>query len=168
MAKAYLSTIKMADKESLEGKLKVLIVDDDELVKGFLGVVANRAGANATLAADGQEGISQYVRMDEAGTPYDVVLTDLSMPKKDGLDVTEAVKRINPSALIYVITGGESDERYRRRLEALKSMEPGPTGIIMKPFGPLQMISFIQALHSYVRNGKAGSLPQYIQETSQS
>lgn len=78
---------------------RVLIVDDDRVFRLALGKVLTKAGYTTVLAEDGEEAERLL-----AGQPFDVMLVDLKMPKKDGLAVLRDALRLTPALRVIMIT----------------------------------------------------------------
>ena len=93
--------------------IKVLVVDDNvELVNMIKEYFSDQANINVCLEAyDGSVGL-KLIR--ECQSDYDVVILDLIMPKKDGLDVLEEMKKLNISKKVIVISSYNSDEMIRK------------------------------------------------------
>lgn len=105
-------------------KGKILIVDDDAMVRDVLSDVLRKAGGYFTdVAIDGLDGLKK-VRDHE----YDMVFTDLSMPGLSGIDLLKEVKRIDPTLPIVVITAYSTIEN------AITAMKEGARDFITKPF----------------------------------
>ena len=79
---------------------RVLCVDDDEEVLELLKDTLEPMGCDVTTAADGGEGLEKW----NAGPAFDLLVTDLLVPKLDGIRLAEAVRAKNPEARILVIT----------------------------------------------------------------
>ena len=96
---------------STERQSRILVIDDDRYVRMLLGDLLSAWGYDADVAADGVEGLALFAR----GT-YDVVLTDLAMPKVTGLDVVAGVRDRDPSIAVILFTGfvGELDGEDQR------------------------------------------------------
>lgn len=93
------------DDESIREAPTILVVDDEAPVRHFLRVILERLGYRVETASGGAEAI----RM--AGErSFDVVLTDLIMPRVDGLKVIQGVKELSPETQVVVITGYPSSE----------------------------------------------------------
>ena len=83
-------------------KLKsILIVDDDELTRKAFRRIFERAGYTVLEASDGNEAIRQY----DSHNP-DLVVTDLIMPEKEGLETLFEIKQKDNDAKIIAISGG--------------------------------------------------------------
>jgi YesN/AraC family two-component response regulator len=79
----------------------VLIIDDEEAVRGLLREALEFAGHQVAEARNGQEGLQRY----RAG-PTDLVITDILMPEKNGLELIEELRHSFPSTKIIALTGG--------------------------------------------------------------
>src|SRR5258708_30242591 len=82
---------------------KILIIDDDEMIRQYLSALLERAGFE-TRAVDGREALQ--VATDDDG--FDAIITDLYMPEVDGIEILIAVRRTMPYIPIIGITGGRS------------------------------------------------------------
>lgn len=106
------------------GKGRILIVDDDEMVREVLSDVLRKEGGHITdVAIDGLEGLKK-VKDHE----YDMVFTDLSMPGLSGIDLLKEVKRIDPTLPVVMITA------YSTIDIAITAMKEGARDFITKPF----------------------------------
>ncbi len=102
---------------------KILIVDDEQSMRDVLSIMLKRAGYGVTVAADGEEAIAQLGK-----DIFDLVITDLKMPKVGGLDVLKAVKDSSPDTVVLVITAFASTET------AIEAMKRGAYDYLTKPF----------------------------------
>lgn len=80
---------------------KILVVDDIKAITDILSNILGKEGHEVTTAPDGTEAIEALNAMQ-----YDLVITDMLMPKQDGFDVITHVKSIMPDTKIIVMTGG--------------------------------------------------------------
>ena len=103
----------------------ILVVDDEECVRGMLKAGMRQEGFIVWLAADGQEAIEQYRGHDQ---DIDVVLLDVRMPKLDGPQTLAALHELNPQIPCCFMSGdpGSYDEEKLREL--------GATALFRKPF----------------------------------
>jgi two-component system, NtrC family, response regulator AtoC len=104
---------------------RILVVEDDDVLRAGLQDFLVGQGLHATCSRDGEEALQIISREKE---PFDVVLTDLVMPLKDGLEVLRVVKEHSPKTQVVIITGFASLET------AIDSMHQGAFDYITKPF----------------------------------
>ena len=102
---------------------KILIVDDEKSMRDVLAIMLKRAGYAVSEAGDGEEAIGQVQK-----DIYDLVITDLKMPKADGLEVLKAVKEHSPGTVVLMITAFASPE------SAVEAMKRGAFDYLTKPF----------------------------------
>jgi len=79
----------------------ILLVDDDDLFRKMLRITLVKMGHKVVEARDGKEAINLFKQK----LP-DLVLTDILMPKFDGLETTHALREINPNVKIVVMSAG--------------------------------------------------------------
>lgn len=82
---------------------RILVVDDDELVRNVLRLALQRSGFDVALAADGWEAVDLFSR---DGANISAVLLDICMPGLDGLQTLERLHRISPETPVYFMTAG--------------------------------------------------------------
>lgn len=92
-------------------------------MRDVLSIMLKRAGYNVTVAADGEEAITQIEK-----ELFDLVITDLKMPKVGGLDVLKAVKEASPDSVVLIVTAYASAE------SAVEAMKLGAYDYLTKPF----------------------------------
>jgi two-component system, NtrC family, response regulator PilR len=102
---------------------KILIVDDERSMRDVLSIMLKRAGYAVTLATDADEAIVEIGK-----EIFDLVITDLKMPKGSGLDVLKAVKASSPETVVLVVTAFASTE------SAVEAMKQGAYDFLTKPF----------------------------------
>ena len=113
--------------------VKVLIVDDEAVIrKGLLRVMQGR-GYHAESAESGFEAIEKLQK-----TPFNIVITDLKMPGMDGIEVLKAIKILQPDVPVIIITG------YSTVDTAVDAMKNGAFDYIAKPFTPDQVIEMVE------------------------
>lgn len=102
----------------------LLLVDDDPMPRETLSTLLQGEGFQVTTAATG-EAAEKILR--EAHPPFDLVITDLVMPGKSGMDVLKTALKTNPSCTVLVLTGFGSVR------EATEAMELGAFDFVTKP-----------------------------------
>lgn len=113
----------------------ILVIDDNEMVRGFLRTVLESQGHTVREASHGNEGV-QGLRQ----SPVDLVLTDIYMPNCDGLEVIMMLRREFPSIRIVAISGGSGD---RNLLVAARQL--GAKAILEKPIDIANLLSTISS-----------------------
>lgn len=104
---------------------KILIVDDEVLVRNFLAETIRRKHIEVMTAENGQKAISILKE-----TAFDMVITDMKMPDFTGIDILRKVKELSPSTIVVVITAYGSIEN------AVEAMRLGAFNYLIKPFSP--------------------------------
>ncbi|HZS11744.1 MAG TPA: sigma-54 dependent transcriptional regulator [Nitrospirales bacterium] len=102
---------------------KILIVDDEHSMRDVLSIMLKRAGYGVITAADGEEAIAQIGK-----EIFDLVITDLKMPKAGGMEVLKTVKEVSPDTVVLVITAFASTD------SAVEAMKRGAYDYLTKPF----------------------------------
>ena len=86
------------------GRLKVLCIDDEPLLRDMLKQILENGGHNVEVADGGQAGLELFRSARRLAQPFDVVITDLGMPYLDGNQVSKAIKN-ESSTPIIMLTG---------------------------------------------------------------
>ena len=118
----------------MDAKSKVLVVDDDEVVR--LSHRRSLAGADCSVAAV-ESGSEALAAMEK--DPYDVVLLDLRMPGLDGMTVLRTIKEKWPDSEVVVITGYPTVE------SAKEAIRLGAHNYLAKPVGPEDVLTAAHA-----------------------
>lgn len=117
---------------------KVLIIDNDPLVCDTLKVAAESAGHTVAVAHNGHEGLDAF----QAFQP-DVVVTDILMPEKEGMETIVDLRRQNPAVPILAISGAAP----AGNISFLKMAQKlGANRTLSKPFPMTDFIAAIGAL----------------------
>jgi DNA-binding NtrC family response regulator len=115
-------------------KGSVLVVDDEEIMRDVLETLLSTEGYRVDLAKTGEEGLENYSRR-----PYDLVLLDVSMPGIGGLRTLEEILKLDPEAVVLMITA------YATFDTAVSAWEKGAIGCIRKPFQNEQILATVAA-----------------------
>jgi len=107
----------------METKKSILIVDDEEGIRNLLCSVLSLGGYNVSTVSDGLAGLEEL----KAGD-YDVVISDMKMPKASGLDILAEVKKTGRKTKVILISGYNTEE------EANIIKEAGAFSFLSKPF----------------------------------
>ena len=109
---ANMTSVEPTSSPSLPIQARVLVVDDDPIMRLQLTRQVGKIVTEVSVAANGIEGLNIWRQWQP-----DVVITDLLMPHMDGLEMSAAIKSENPAAQIVVISSVEETEPLRRALE---------------------------------------------------
>ena len=117
---------------------RILIIDDETNILLMLKKMLERAGYEIDLASNGEEGLRLF-----RSAPSDLVITDIIMPEKEGLETIREMRKMQPNMKIIAMSGGGkiSADNY---LETAKIF--GASRIIEKPFTQQAMVSTVKEL----------------------
>ena len=115
--------------------MRVLIVEDDEQIASFVIKGLKQAGFAVDHVADGEDGL----HMAEVN-PYDVMIIDIMLPKRDGFSVIESLRsRGNTTPILVLSARGSLDDK-------LKGFQSGSDDYLTKPFSFSELLARLQAL----------------------
>lgn len=112
---------------------KILVIDDEKMILDAIELILGDLGHDVSTFSDSLEGQSSALAND-----YDLILTDLRMPGKNGAELSEAVLAAKPDAKILVITAFPTDHL------AARAMEAGAVGLIKKPFEITKILDYLK------------------------
>jgi signal transduction histidine kinase/ActR/RegA family two-component response regulator len=125
--------IKLAKSGKKETRsVRILVIDDEQSVRDILSRMLRTKGHEVVVASSGEEGIDRF-RSDK----FDIVFTDLGMPRISGWEVGKAIKEINPKVPIAMITG------WGMEMNREKMSGSGIDLVVSKPFDFDQVIELI-------------------------
>ena len=119
---------------------RILIIDDEPLVRAVLRSILERNGYAVMDAQGGRAGLALWRH-----TPSDLVLTDIFMPEQDGIEVILQLTRIWPLAKIIAMTGG-AQKGDLTSLVAAAALQLGAQYILVKPFTKETLLTAISAV----------------------
>jgi len=119
----------------------ILVIEDDPLAQEWLKSLLERQGYRVLTASDGQEGFEIFC--DEHA---DLVITDIVMPVKDGIEAITDLRRRNPAVKIIAISGGERrpSDMSRNYLHSAKLL--GADRALQKPIANDTLLSAVRKL----------------------
>ena len=129
--------------ETSEPGLAALLVEDDLRLASFTAEYLQGHGINVTHLADGRLGLEEARR-----GRYDIVLLDLMLPGKDGLEVCRELRTSSDVPILMLTARGEEADR-------VMGLELGADDYLSKPFAARELVARIRALVRRAR-GKAG------------
>ncbi|MBL8682927.1 MAG: response regulator [Myxococcales bacterium] len=121
------------DSASSDSAPRVLVVDDERVIREILADFLTLEGFSVRTAEDGSAALTELSRHH-----YDVVISDLKMPKLGGLELLEEIRRTNPGTITVIMTGfGTVDT-------AIDAMKRGAFDYVLKPFKGEEVVYTIQ------------------------
>jgi len=114
---------------------RILVVDDDQMVRQTLRLTLERAGHSVRSARNGNEALDLA-----RSAPFDLFIVDIIMPEKEGIQTIIELRQTNPQARIIAISGGGRAGNFDY-LEVARRL--GATLAMRKPFQPKQLIDAV-------------------------
>ncbi|MCM3243646.1 response regulator transcription factor [Cytobacillus oceanisediminis] len=118
----------------MENQVKILLVDDEERIRRLLKMYLERENYSIDEAENGNQALSKALAND-----YDVILLDLMMPGKDGIEVCRELREKKATPVIMLTAKGEEVNR-------VQGFEVGTDDYIVKPFSPREVVLRVKAL----------------------
>src|SRR5260370_25780283 len=113
---------------------RVLVIDDDDDIRGLVVTLLQRAGVTVHAAPNGREGLREF----HSWRP-DLVVLDVSMPELDGWNVLDRIRDMSAVPVLMLTARGDELERVR-------GLQAGADDYVVKPFGKQELVARIQAL----------------------
>jgi PAS domain S-box-containing protein len=126
----------------------ILVVDDEPMMREIATEVLTALGFSVTVAIDGADAL---MKVEEKRDVLKLVITDLHMPRLDGLGLARVLRRMAPELKILV-TSGEMETHAVADFESL-----GVTHFLMKPFNQLELVNALQELIPMVPAVRTGT-----------
>ncbi|MHC4443756.1 MAG: response regulator [Planctomycetota bacterium] len=119
---------------SLKNK-KILVVDDEEIIRQTVTDVMTKCGCEVEAARDGNEAMAMINRRS-----YHLVITDIRMPGRNGYEIFAAVKNVNPDCPVIFMTGFGYDPNHT----IIRARKEGLAAVLYKPFKVDQLTSEVK------------------------
>ncbi|RJP74065.1 MAG: response regulator [Candidatus Zixiibacteriota bacterium] len=117
----------------MEGDMRVLVVDDERYIRETLARLFTDHDFDVAVAEDGEQALQML-----AQESFDVVVSDVKMPRMDGFRLLQEIKRIHPQVAVVIMTGFNQDFSIREALTL------GAEDYIRKPFKGLEVVMAVQ------------------------
>lgn len=124
--------LKFKQEDITLGK-KVLVIDDQQTMLDAIKTILEEMGHQIACFSISAEGEKAALEND-----FDLILTDIRMPEKNGAELTESILTKKPAAKILVITAHPHDPLTKRALDA------GARGLVKKPFDIGKILEFLK------------------------
>ena len=117
---------------------RILVVDDEESVRGVVAALLERSGYSATLTESAEEAIARL----QQDPDYDLVLSDIMMPGTDGLTLLDHICTDHPGMPVVMLSARGRPE------DALRGLAAGATAYVTKPFSLDELEDLLTAVVS--------------------
>jgi DNA-binding response OmpR family regulator len=116
-------------------KARIVVVEDEQPIRRGIADALRASGYEVVEAADGEQGLQEAVRLG-----VQLVLLDLLMPKRGGLQVLSEVRKYRPSLPVIILTArGTEDDRVR-------GLKMGADDYVVKPFSARELLARVEAV----------------------
>jgi PAS domain S-box-containing protein len=117
---------------------RIMIMDDEEMIRSLVETALSRIGYEVVLAEDGDEAVLLYQKAKEAGAPIDLIIMDLTIPGgMGGKDAIKKIHKIDPEAKVIVSSGYSNDPVMAN------FSEYGFCAAMVKPFQMRELMEFV-------------------------
>src|SRR5437667_12197871 len=115
--------------------VRVVVIEDEPAIRRGVADALRATGYEVAEAADGVQGLEEALRRG-----VDLVLLDLLLPKRDGLDVLAEVRKVRPTLPVIILTArGAEDDRVR-------GLKMGADDYVVKPFSARELLARVEAV----------------------
>jgi DNA-binding NtrC family response regulator len=114
---------------------RILVIDDDATIRGVIERVLKRAGYEVVMAVNGEDGLEQH-----RTNPANLIITDLFMPQREGLETIIQLRREFPAVPVVAISGEKSTSS--NMLTAAAKL--GAAKVLEKPFDSKTLLGVVQ------------------------
>lgn len=116
---------------------RILIAEDESAIREFIAINLTRAGYDVVSVADGQEAIDVY---NAEKDHLNLVVLDLMMPKKDGIEVCKYIRSYDKEIGIIILSAKSQE------IDKVSGLMMGADDYIVKPFSPSELLARVDAL----------------------
>jgi len=133
-------------KDAVLDAKSILVIDDEPIIRQTITDILTGRGAEVETACDGADAVAMIARR-----RYDVILTDIKMPHKNGYEIFAAAKDADPHVPIIFMTGFGYDPNH----SIIRARQEGLAGVLYKPFKVGDLLSLIRdVIRETVGQGK--------------
>jgi two-component system, chemotaxis family, chemotaxis protein CheY len=113
----------------------ILLVEDSPTMRSSVSFCLSNAGYRVAEAVDGKDALKKLQSMNDNSEPLSLIITDINMPKMDGITFISKVKETDFKFVPILVLTTESDESVIK-----KGRDAGASGWLLKPFQPEQLL----------------------------
>lgn len=116
--------------------IKMLFVDDDLAIRESSGMFLKKFFDDVTICENGEEAYEVFTKTKD----FDLVITDIKMPKMDGIELAKKIKEISPKTFIIFLTASEQLNDTDSKLASITLQKPLTFDYIIKTLKKLEHI----------------------------
>lgn len=120
---------------------KILVVEDEDVIRDFVVINLERAGYDVTDVPNGEEALRVF---EEHNGNFDVALLDIMMPGIDGFQVCKEIRK-KSSSIGIILLSAKSQE-----MDKVSGLMMGADDYVTKPFSPTELVARVDAIHRRV------------------
>jgi PAS domain S-box-containing protein len=128
-----------ADIPLPQGRERVLVVDDEPLLADMVKQMLENQGYDVVSRTSGIEALEAF-RHQPAEMPFDLVITDMTMPHFTGADLARELSALNPEVPVILMTG------FSVKIDADRAKEMGIEGFLMKPVATAELAAMVRTV----------------------
>ena len=129
---------------------KILIAEDEDVIREFIVINMRRAGYDVTDVDCGERAIEVFTR---SGGDFDIVLLDVMMPGMDGFEVCKQIRAASPSIGIIMLSAKTQE------MDKVSGLMLGADDYIAKPFSPTELLARVDAVYRRVSMAQTSAAP---------
>jgi len=122
-------------------ELKVLLVEDEEKLARLLKSAIGDSFYSFHLASNGEEGLEMFKT-----TSPDIIITDISMPRMDGLEMSRKIRELDAAVPIIILSAFSETDKF------LNAIDVGVVKYLIKPFDPDELLEYISSLSEKIES----------------
>lgn len=145
--------VSASSKPSLNGGGRILVIEDEDLIREMVATALRDEGYEVTAAANGNQAIRFLNLNDPNGAPpaYDLVILDLMLPQVNGLDLCRLLRQRQDTVPILILSAKASET------DRVLGLEVGADDYLTKPFSMRELVARCRALLRRNRLGQAAA-----------
>lgn len=118
--------------------MKILMIEDNESVAQMMDMFFKKEQWEVVNAYDGESGLADFK---QAPNDYDIITLDLNLPKMDGMQVAQEIRKLSKTVPLIMLTARDTES------DQVLGLELGADDYVTKPFSPITLVARIKALH---------------------
>ncbi|MCD6173999.1 MAG: response regulator transcription factor [Sulfurimonas sp.] len=120
-------------------ELRILLVEDEKKLSSLLKNAIGDSFYSFSIANDGKEGLEMFKKLS-----FDIVITDIMMPKMTGLEMAQEIKKIDSTIPIIILSAFSEADKF------LGAIDVGVVKYFIKPFDPDELLEYIDSLEDII------------------